>query len=81
MKESTRSNHENKNIVGHKIKQLRLEKGLTQQNLIDSLKEDEIYLDQKSISAIECGLRKVFDFELLALSKCLEVQIDEFFCD
>ena len=81
MKKATRRDNGKRNIVGQNIRKVRLEKGVTQQKLSEMLKTEGIHLDQKIISAIECRLRTVADFELLAIAKCLEVHVDVLFED
>ncbi len=68
-----------KNIIGSKVKQLRLEKGLSQQQLSDKLETFAIYICRGSISRIEDGSRTVTDIELQGLSKVLSTPIEDFF--
>lgn len=68
-----------KNIVGSKVKQLRTEQGLSQQQLSDKLETHAIYICRGSISRIEDGSRTVTDIELLGLSKVLATPIEYFF--
>ena len=57
--------NEQKNLVGNKVKQLRQEKGLSQQQLSDKLETLAIYICRGSISRIEDGSRTVTDIELM----------------
>ena len=59
--------NEQKNLVGNKVKQLRQEKGLSQQQLSDKLETLAIYICRGSISRIEDGSRTVTDIELMGL--------------
>ena len=68
-----------RNVIGHKVQQLRLEKGYTQQNLAELLEQEGVYANREIVSAIERHLRKVLDFELVALAKCLEVSVSDLF--
>ena len=68
-----------KNMIGSKVKQLRLEKGLSQQQLSDKLETHAIYICRGSISRIEDGSRTVTDIELQGLSKVLSTPIEDFF--
>lgn len=49
---------------------------LTQENLAAKLDFMDIKLDRISISRIESGDRFVFDYEVVALAKSLEVSLD-----
>lgn len=69
---------DNKNIVGKRVKGARLnhKPAMTQSELAAKLEIDNVKLDRISISRIESGDRFVCDYELLALSKALQVSID-----
>ena len=64
------------NIVGERVKQARLELGISQSDLAARLQTNDINIEQKAISRIESGNRFVADFELLMLSKILNVSVD-----
>ena len=68
-----------KNMIGEKLKQLRREKNLSQQQLSDRLETLAIYICRGSISRIEDRSRTVTDIELYGLSQVLSVPIEEFF--
>ena len=68
-----------KNMIGEKLKQLRREKNLSQQQLSDRLETLAIYVCRGSISRIEDRSRTVTDIELYGLSRVLSVPIEEFF--
>ncbi len=68
-----------KNLVGEKVKMLRKEKNLSQQQLSDRLETLAIYICHGSISRIEDGSRMVTDIELYGLAQVLGVSIDNFF--
>ena len=70
-----------KNIVGSKIRELRIKKRYTQQTLSDKLETLAIYVCRGSISRIEDRQRTVTDIELYGFSKVLGVSIDSFFED
>lgn len=63
------------NISGSKIRQLREQAGLSQEQLAAKLQLAGLNLNQKAISRIETGERVVPDFELLYFSQVLEVPI------
>lgn len=71
MKTTNQSQH--KNIIGKKVRELRLQKGLTQDQLAAKLEINEIKIDRIVISRIESGNRFVSDYELLEIAKALEV--------
>ena len=62
-----------KNICGKRIKEARKKLKLSQENLAAKLQVEGIILERDSISRIEIGTRFVADYELLALSKILNV--------
>ena len=68
-----------KNMIGEKLKQLRREKNLSQQQLSDRLETLAIYICRGSISRIEDRSRPVTDIELYGLSQVFSVPIEEFF--
>lgn len=68
-----------KNLVGNKVRQLRKEKNLSQQQLSEKLETLAIYICRGSISRIEDGSRTVTDIELFGLSQILSTPIEEFF--
>lgn len=68
-----------KNMVGEKVKQLRKEMNLSQQQLSNKLETLAIYICRGSISRIEDGSRTVTDIELFGLSQVLSTPIEEFF--
>lgn len=70
---------EQKNMIGHKVRQLRLEKNMSQQQLSDKLETLAIYICRGSISRIEDQTRTITDIELYGLSKVLSIPIEEFF--
>ncbi len=63
------------NMVGKKVRKLRLERGMSQQALSDKLETLAIYICRGSISRIEDGQRTVTDIELYGLSQVLGVPI------
>lgn len=68
-----------KNLVGERVRQLRIKKGLSQQTLSDKLETMAIYVCRGSISRIEDRQRTVTDIELYGLSVVLGVPISSFF--
>ena len=68
-----------KNMVGHNVKRIRIEKGLSQQALSAKLELLAIYVCRGSISRIEDKQRTVTDIELYGIAKVLGVSIDELY--
>lgn len=67
------------NLVGHRIRELRIAKGMSQQELSNKLEMLAIYICRGSISRIEDKLRTVTDIELYGLAQVLGVGIAELF--
>ena len=67
------------NLVGHKVRQLRLEKNWSQQKVSDKLEMLAIYICRGSISRIEDKTRTVTDIELYGLAQVLGVTIQDLF--
>jgi len=69
------------NMVGPKVRKLRLARKMSQQTLSDRLETLAIYVCRGSVSRIEDGQRTVTDMELYGLAKVLGVSIQELFED
>lgn len=69
------------NMVGERVKQFRIEQGLSQRTLSIRLETEGIYICRGSISRIEDGTRTVTDLELYGLSKVLKQPVEAFFHD
>ena len=67
------------NMVGPRIKQLRLEKGMTQKTLAERLEILAVYVCRGSISRIEEQKRTITDIELIGIAVVLQVDISELF--
>ena len=70
---------EHKNLIGDKVRELRKEKNLSQQQLSEKLETLAIYICRGSISRIEDKTRTVTDIELYGLSQVLTTPIEDFF--
>ena len=70
---------DDKNIVGNKVREIRISKGYSQQTLSNKLETMAIYICRGSISRIEEKQRTVTDIELYGLSKVLGVSIESLF--
>lgn len=69
------------NMVGDKVRKLRIEQKMSQQMLSDRLETLAIYICRGSISRIEDKQRTVTDIELYGLARVLGVSIEELFED
>lgn len=67
------------NMIGSRVRELRIEKGLSQQALSNRLETLAIYVCRGSISRIEDKQRTVTDIELYGLAKILDVSIESLF--
>lgn len=67
------------NIVGPKIKQLRLSQKMTQEELAIKMQLENVELSQKVISRIEKQERFVADYELLIFCKVLKADLEDLF--
>ncbi len=70
---------ENLNIIGPKIKEARVEAGMSQKELSEKLELMAVYTCRGSISRIENGKRAITDIEIDAISKILNISLDFLF--
>lgn len=70
---------EKRNILGSKIKYYRLELNMTQDEFCSKLQLDGLKIDRTMISKIESCKRELYDFEVLAIAKVLNVSIDDLY--
>ena len=70
-----------KNMIGERVRELRLKRSLSQQKLSDRLEVLAIYICRGSVSRIEDKRRTVTDIELYGLSQVLGVPIESLFED
>ena len=66
-----------KNVSGSKIKELRLNLNMSQQELAEKLQLNGISLTAKEISKIELGNRLIQDFELFTFAEIFKVSTDK----
>ncbi|KZL89418.1 helix-turn-helix domain-containing protein [Clostridium magnum] len=69
----------NRNIIGKKIKELRVKAGITQEDLTARLNVLGVDIDRPMISKIENSSREIVDYEIKAISTALKVSIDDLF--
>lgn len=67
------------NVIGNKVKELRVAKGLRQADLGGLLKEKGIDICRGSILRIEQHERTVSDFELKAFAEVFDVSVCDLF--
>ncbi len=67
------------NMVGRRVRQLRLERGMSQQTLSDRLETVAVYICRGSVSRIEDMRRTVTDIELYGLAEVLGVSVVDLF--
>ena len=65
------------NIVGVRVEQRRKEIGMKQKELLSRLQTEGIEMNSSGLSKLEGQIRKVSDYELVALAKILSVSVDE----
>ena len=70
---------ENLNSIGPKIKEARVEAGMSQKELSEKLELMAVYTCRGSISRIENGKRAITDIEIDAISKILNISLDFLF--
>ena len=70
---------EEMNLIGSLLRELRVERGLSQQRLSDKLETMAVYICRGSISRIEDKRRTVTDIELYGLAKALNVPMESLF--
>ncbi len=67
-----------KNICGHRLKEARKAKKLSQLELAEEMQKHGITIERDSVSRIELGTRFVPDYELVVFSKILEKDVEWF---
>jgi transcriptional regulator with XRE-family HTH domain len=68
------------NIIGRRLRRVRRERGLSQEDLAAALSVDfGIEMDRSAVGKIEQGRRAVADYEVAALAAVLDVSVGEFF--
>ena len=67
--------------IGHNIRKYRMERNLTQEQVIAKLQLREIEISRSAYSQIECGTYNIRVSELLALVDLFKVPVGVFFTD
>ena len=65
-----------RNVVGARVEARRKELGIKQKELLALLKEQNIEIKASGLSKLEGQIRSVPDYELVALSKALDVSVN-----
>lgn len=66
----------NRNICGERVEERRKALGLRQRDLLMRLQVEGVDLNASGLSKLEGQLRSVNDYELLALSKVLDISVN-----
>ena len=66
------------NLVGDRVKEARskAQPAITQEELSKRLSKLGVSIDRAGVAKIETGIRGVLDFELVALAKALDVEVN-----
>lgn len=64
-----------KNLCGDRIREARLKKRLSQEELAARIQIEGVTMERDSISRIEIGTRFVADYELKVFARVLEVEL------
>ena len=65
-----------RNVVGARVEARRKELGIKQKELLALLKGQNIEINASGLSKLEGQIRSVPDYELVALSKALDVSVN-----
>lgn len=74
-------NEPKKNIIGHKLRILRTQKGISQTDLSRWLKDCGIPIENTALCKVESGKRGVSDYELFGIAQCLNIPVGSMFDD
>ena len=64
------------NIIGVRVEQRRKELGMKQKELLTALQIEGIEMNASGLSKLEGQIRKVSDYDLVALAKILTVSVN-----
>ena len=67
--------HGKKNVCGDRVRDARQKQRLTQEDLAAKLQIAGVIMERDSVSRIDIGTRFVTDYELMVLSKVLDVSM------
>lgn len=66
-----------KNVIGKKLREIRQEKGYSQEELAAKMQLMAINIDQQAISRIEHNRRLALDYELIGFCEALNIKPEE----
>ena len=69
------------NIIGNRIKEIRLNQKITQEDLCARLQILGFQISRSDISKLENGKKLITDFEIIGFAKALKVSILDLFKD
>lgn len=69
------------NTVGPRVRQIREQQKLTQEQFVARCNVQGWDITRATLAKIESRVRRVTDFEVLMLAKCLKVEVGELFCE
>ena len=69
---------ESKNLIGWQLRRIRIAKGLTVDQLASALSKSSP-LSSEELAQIELGTRKIFDYQVQAISQVLGVRLSDLF--
>jgi HTH-type transcriptional regulator, cell division transcriptional repressor len=69
----------NRNIIGNRIREFRVNAGITQEDLTARLNVLGVDIDRPMVSKIENCSREIVDYEIKAIAKALKVSIEDLF--
>lgn len=69
-------NKNKRNIIGNRLRTVRKNQNITQQQLSDKLKLLNVMISRSAIAKIEIKVNIVTDIELLAFAKALNVSVE-----
>lgn len=73
---NNRKRYKNKiNISGKRIREVRIERGLSRESLSSRLMKEDIDISASAIANIENNTRTVVDYELCGIAKVLDIQV------
>lgn len=65
-----------RNVIGERVEAQRKRNGLTQKDLTDELSKKGVSISTSSLSKLEKQIRKVTDYEVVALAEVLGVSVN-----
>jgi transcriptional regulator with XRE-family HTH domain len=69
----------NRNVIGNRIREIRTNASITQEDLTARLNVLGIDIDRPMVSKIENCLREIVDYEIIAFAEALKVPIEDLF--